>query len=358
MTKIKYNLITNPKNPELFRSFDTQLIIMGDEKYRNNLLDGVNDYKNNVARYGELKGPTGFDKNQIEEKKRNKIIRVMKRNFVEKRGMIFTQQTFKPKIKGKKKIFNFEYDENYKKVKQLYNKDINKYERHVNKRDSLKKYMAIDKKDLRVFEQLTSRTPEELKLIEDKYNKVTGKNLKDDIMKSFSGAVGKNLVNLWSTKRISNPNPDKNECERYANILIDNKPKDWVEKEDIFKEIFIERSPEELILIARYYLKNSGKNLLDDIDSKTGGHSRTLLKEILYNNIMPHEIFAEKVKTAVKGLGTDEEMLSRAMVSRCELDMGAMRDMYLTKYKVTMKEDIIDDTSDFYQKLLVFLSEK
>ena len=209
-----------------------------------------------------------------------------------------------------------------------------------------------------VMEQLTSRTPEELKLIEDKYNKVTGKNLKDDIMKSFSGAVGKNLVNLWSTKRISNPNPDKKECEKYANTLISNKPKDWVEQEEIFKEIFIERSPEELILIARYYLKNSGKNLLDDIDSKTGGHSRTLLKEILYNNIMPHEIFADKVKTAVKGLGTDEEMLSRAMVSRCELDMGAMRDMYLTKYNVTMKEDIIDDTSDFYQKLLVFLSEK
>ena len=209
-----------------------------------------------------------------------------------------------------------------------------------------------------VMEQLTSRTPEELKLIEDKYNKVTGKNLKDDIMKSFSGAVGKNLVNLWSTKRIANPNPDKKECEKYANTLISNKPKDWVEQEEIFKEIFIERSPEELILIARYYLKNSGKNLLDDIDSKTGGHSRTLLKEILYNNIMPHEIFADKVKTAVKGLGTDEEMLSRAMVSRCELDMGAMRDMYLTKYKVTMKEDIIDDTSDFYQKLLVFLSEK
>ena len=209
-----------------------------------------------------------------------------------------------------------------------------------------------------VMEQLTSRTPEELKLIEDKYNKVTGKNLKDDIMKSFSGAVGKNLVNLWSTKRISNPNPDKKECEKYANTLISNKPKDWVEQEEIFKEIFIERSPEELILIARYYLKNSGKNLLDDIDSKTGGHSRTLLKEILYNNIMPHEIFAYKVKTEVKGLGTDEEMLSRAMVSRCELDMGAMRDMYLTKYKVTMKEDIIDDTSDFYQKLLVFLSEK
>ena len=208
------------------------------------------------------------------------------------------------------------------------------------------------------MEQLTSRTPEELNLIEDKYNKITGKNLKDEIIKSFSGAVGQNLINLWKTKRISNPNPNKKECEDYANILLSNKPKDWVEKENIFKEIFIERSPEELILIARYYLKNSGRNLIDDIEGKTGGNNQILLKEILYNNIMPHEIFADKIYKSIKGLGTDEEMLSRALVSRCELDMGAIRDMYQTKYKVSMKEDIKGDTSGSYQKLCIYLSDK
>ena len=218
--------------------------------------------------------------------------------------------------------------------------------------------LGLEKKNECAMEQLTSRTPEELNLIEDKYNKITGKNLKDEIIKSFSGAVGQNLINLWKTKRISNPNPNKKECEDYANILLSNKPKDWVEKENIFKEIFIERSPEELILIARYYLKNSGRNLIDDIESKTGGNNQILLKEILYNNIMPHEIFADKIYKSIKGLGTDEEMLSRALVSRCELDMGAIRDMYQTKYKVSMKEDIKGDTSGSYQKLCIYLSDK
>ena len=218
--------------------------------------------------------------------------------------------------------------------------------------------LGLEKKNECAMEQLTSRTPEELNLIEDKYNKITGKNLKDEIIKSFSGAVGQNLINLWKTKRISNPNPNKKECEDYANILLSNKPKDWVEKENIFKEIFIERSPEELILIARYYLKNSGRNLIDDIEGKTGGNNQILLKEILYNNIMPHEIFADKIYESIKGLGTDEEMLSRALVSRCELDMGAIRDMYQTKYKVSMKEDIKGDTSGSYQKLCIYLSDK
>jgi hypothetical protein len=133
MTYIKYNLITNPKKKDLFKSFDVQLMIMGNEKYRNNLLDGVNEYKINVTKYEDLRGPTGFDKNRVEEKRLNNIIRKMNRNFIEKRGMVFTQQTFREKNKKKKKIFNFEYDEDYKKVKKLFNKGIERYERNMNK---------------------------------------------------------------------------------------------------------------------------------------------------------------------------------------------------------------------------------
>jgi hypothetical protein len=208
------------------------------------------------------------------------------------------------------------------------------------------------------MEMLTSKTPEELKIIEDAYRNDTGKELKTDITKAFGGAIGKNLLNLFTTKRISNPKPNKKECEKYATKLAETEIKNWTEDENLFKEIFIQRSPEELILIARYYLKNTGNNLIDMVEKKAKGKNQTLLKEILYNNIMPHELFAEKIYLAIKGAGTNEEILSRALVSRCELDMAAMRDIYLTKYKVAMKEDIIGDTSGSYQKICVFLSEK
>ena len=208
------------------------------------------------------------------------------------------------------------------------------------------------------MEMLTSKTPEELKIIEDAYRKDTGKELKTDITKAFGGAIGKDLLNLFTTKRISNPKPNKKECEKYATKLAETEIKNWTEDENLFKEIFIQRSPEELILIARYYLKNTGNNLIDMVEKKAKGKNQTLLKEILYNNIMPHELFAEKIYLAIKGAGTNEEILSRALVSRCELDMAAMRDIYLTKYKVAMKEDIIGDTSGSYQKICVFLSEK
>jgi hypothetical protein len=208
------------------------------------------------------------------------------------------------------------------------------------------------------FEMLTSKTPEELKIIENAYRRSTGNELKDDIKKVFSGSVGNNLLNLFDTPRLSNPKPRKNECEKYANKLIEKEPKNWVDDESLFKEIFIQRSPEELILIARFYLKSTGNNLLDVIEKKIKGKQQMLLKEILYNNIMPHELFAEKIYLAIKGAGTNEEILTRALVSRCELDMPLMREIYQFKYNISMKDDIIGDTSGSYQTLCVSLSEK
>ena len=154
MSYIKYNLVTNPKKRDLFKSFDVQLSIMGNEKYRNNLIDGVNEYKNNVVKFEELRGPTGFDKNRVEETKRRNVIKKMNKNFKEKRGMIFTQQTFKLKNKIKKNMFNFDYDEDYKKLKKLMDKGIERYERNMNKKRSKKNILSVDKKDIKMMNNL------------------------------------------------------------------------------------------------------------------------------------------------------------------------------------------------------------
>ena len=208
------------------------------------------------------------------------------------------------------------------------------------------------------MEMLANRTPDELKTIEDAYKKDTGKDLQSAITKSFSGAIGKDLVNLFKNKRTSNPKPKKEDCEKYAKKLADSDPKKWTEDENLFKEIFILRSPEELILIARYYLKITGDNLMDVVEKKTKSKNQSLLKEILYNNIIPHELFAEKIYSAIKGLGTDEETLIRSLISRSDLDIEAVKKIYQDKYDQEMKEDIIGDTSGAFQKLCLHLIQE
>ena len=215
------------------------------------------------------------------------------------------------------------------------------------------------KKDFEtVLEILTSKTNDELKVIEKVYKLDTGNDLRNDIMKEYKGVIGKNLVLMFDTVRSNNSRLRKNECERLAKLLVEKEPKLWVEDEKIFKDIFLMKSPEELVLIARYYFNITGNNLAEVADKKLKDKNQLLIKEILFNNIMPHELFAEKIYTSMKGIGTNEEKLSRALVSRCEIDMPLIREMYEYKYKTPMKEDIIGDNSGMYQKLCIFLAEK
>jgi hypothetical protein len=215
------------------------------------------------------------------------------------------------------------------------------------------------KKDFEtVLEILTSKTNEELKVIEKVYKLDTGNDLRNDILKEYKGVIGKNLVLMFDTPRSNNSRLRKNECERLAKLLVEKDPKLWVEDEKIFKDIFLMKSPEELVLIARYYFNITGNNLAEVADKKLKDKNQLLIKEILFNNIMPHELFAEKIYSSMKGIGTNEEKLSRALVSRCEIDMPLIREMYEYKYKTPMKEDIIGDNSGMYQKLCVYLAEK
>ena len=206
-----------------------------------------------------------------------------------------------------------------------------------------------------VLEALTSHNQEELRQIEEAFKAETGKELSQEIEKNFSGVLKKNLLNLLYTPRPENPNPSLDKCKRLASLLAEVGEPNWAGDENIFKEVFIQSSPEELVLIGRCYLDKTGHNMLDVIDEKINGKNKALLREVLYNNIIPQELYAEKVYLAIKGLGTNNTLLNRVLISRNEIDMDEIKDFYQQKYNVTMREDIIGDTSGIYQKLCLFL---
>ena len=206
-----------------------------------------------------------------------------------------------------------------------------------------------------VLEALTSHTQEELRQIEQAFQAETGKDLSQEIEKNFSGVMKKNLLNLLNTPRHVNPNPNKDKCQKLANLLAEVGEPNWAGDENIFKEVFIQSSPEELLLIGRFYKKKTGNNMLDIIDQKVKGKNKDLLREVLFNNIIPQELYAEKIYLAIKGLGTNNTLLNRILVSRTEIDMDDIKEFYQKKYNVTMKEDIIGDTSGIYQNLCLYL---
>ena len=208
-----------------------------------------------------------------------------------------------------------------------------------------------------IFDILADHTLEEYKQIQDAYKTETGRELKKDIEKNFSGNLRKDILNLMSNERRVNSEPDHKECERLADLLISAGEKKWIEDENIFRDVFVLTSPEEMVLVGRYYLKKTGTLLIDAIEKKVGGKGKNLLREVVYANIIPHELFAEKIYNSIKGLGTNTAVLNRVLAARHGVDMPQIKEIYQWKYKVTLKEDIIGDTSGQYQKLCLFVAE-
>ena len=71
-----------------------------------------------------------------------------------------------------------------------------------------------------IYEIFTSCNQEELKQIELAYKKETNKELSKEIEKNFPAAIRRNLLNLLNIPRNVNENPNRVECEKWAENLI------------------------------------------------------------------------------------------------------------------------------------------
>lgn len=66
-------------------------------------------------------------------------------------------------------------------------------------------------------------------------------------------------------------------------------------------------------------------------------------------------IHEQVIGTSVIGFGTDEDSLTRAIVSRAEIDMMKIRGEYFNLYKTNLDGAVIDDTSGDYRDFLMTL---
>ena len=212
--------------------------------------------------------------------------------------------------------------------------------------------------EIPIFEILTSRPKWMLDDLKIAYKNNTGKELSEDLEKKFSGNLKRNVLSLLNTVRNTNENPNKIECEKDSEILIKNKESSWFDDQKIFDNIFAKKSGEELVIIARYYYKKTGVALCDAIEKKMSGKNKSLFNEILFNNINPSEMFADKIYSALKGIGTDSNTLNRILSTRNEIDMVDIREIYFVKYNKKLVDAIKSDTSGPYQSLCMYLSEK
>ena len=204
-----------------------------------------------------------------------------------------------------------------------------------------------------LIEILASRPGWYINKIKKKYKEKYNKELEDDVKGDTSGNFRNLLISLLQANRNTNQTPDKDECEKIANELYQAGEKKIGTDEPIFNKYFALYSPHELLVIAREYHKLTGNLLTKAIDKEFSGDIKKLLKTILYVQISPSEYFATRIRDAVHGIGTNEKILTRVIVTRCEIDLPIMKQYYKQLYGKDMIKDIEDDVSGDYKKLLI-----
>ena len=208
-----------------------------------------------------------------------------------------------------------------------------------------------------LIEIISSRPKWIMQKIKSKYQELYKKELIEDVKSDTSGDFQKLLVGLLESERNDSKDIDKEKCGTLAKELNEAKDDKWnIDNSlDGFYKYIMFSSPKELSLVAREYYKLSGETIFEGIDKKFGGDTKELIKAVIYSLITPSEYFATRVKKAIEGFGTDNKTLIRILVSRCDIDINYIKKYYKQLYQKDMGEDIKNDISGDYQKLMLEL---
>lgn len=95
-----------------------------------------------------------------------------------------------------------------------------------------------------------------------------------------------------------------------------------------------------------------GRDLLDDLKSELTGKFEKLIVALM----KPSRLYdAYELKHALKGAGTDEKILTEIIASRTPEELRAIKQVYEEEYGSSLEDDVVGDTSGYYQRMLVVL---
>jgi len=206
-----------------------------------------------------------------------------------------------------------------------------------------------------LIEILGTRTNDQMFEIKKEYLKKYNVDLEKDVIGDTSGFYQNLLVAILQCNRDSSHQVDHGKIMKDVKDLYDSGENKIGTDEETFIRIFSLRSAEELRSIAAEYLKATGGSLFAAIDSEFSGNVKKLLHTILLGHTNPPEYFAQRIRDACEGLGTKDNQLIRVLVTRDEIDLKEINKIYLRNYKMSLSQQIADETSGDYKKILLAL---
>ena len=217
---------------------------------------------------------------------------------------------------------------------------------------------SLTNDDSVIIEIFASKPSVHLQMVDEAYKLFFNTSLTDEITKHIGGIYGDFLITLMNTERPNDQTISGGDAYEAADLLTNGGLANIGVNVEQFKEIFVEKSREDLILISRAYYERTQKSLYDAIDEEIEGKNKELLKAIIFAVITPAQWFARKISEVKQGLGGDDNTIRRILISRAEIDMDGIRDYYLMETNNELRNDVYDKNNELYSQILINLSAK
>ncbi|XP_056306875.1 annexin A13 [Danio aesculapii] len=204
-----------------------------------------------------------------------------------------------------------------------------------------------------LVEILCTSTNDEIAFYKETYAQVHERDLESDIEGDTSGDVRRLLTLLLQGNRDESYEVDEALAEQDAVSLFEAGEGSLGTDESTFSFILATRNYLQLQVTFKAYEAISGTDILDAIDKETSGTLKDCYTTLVRCAKNPQLFFARRLNAAMKGAGTDEDTLIRIIVCRSEVDLETIKDMYLEKYDVTLKDAISSECGGDFKRLLL-----
>ncbi|WCJ39037.1 annexin 3 [Euphorbia peplus] len=221
--------------------------------------------------------------------------------------------------------------------------------------DALKQ-RRVGAKQLQVIVEIAcASSPKHLQEVRKAYCSLFECSLEEAITSVVAMPLRKVLFSLVSSFRHDKEIVDANLADEEAKKLHKAIKRKHFDKEEFILVLSI-RNVYQLRATFKSYKEHFGSSIDQDLKNCGKGDFETLLRTAVLCIGSPITHFAELIGGSIIGLGTDEDMLSRAIIARAEIDMAGMRPEYFNIFKHTMDEAILGDTSGDYKDFLMTLT--
>lgn len=201
---------------------------------------------------------------------------------------------------------------------------------------------------------ICTRNAKEKQAIKEQYKKAYKKDLEKDVIGDTSGGFSELLLELLKGERDQGSSVNQKQAQEDAKKLCNSGEQKAVNlNSPEFKEIMTKRNQAQVRATFEEYKKIAGHDIYQGISNAMAGDSEDAYIGLAMVIEDPVGFYAERLSRAFSGIGTNDNMLIRIVVSRSEIDLAEIKVKYKDLCGKTVSQSIESECSGDYKKMLL-----